>query len=84
MRLFVYDLMTSDVKTRSVTFLTKESSAEQTSSLISKIWLFARSGRFQFSRTYIWKITFHTMRFEAIFVCRMRRIDLATMENREK
>jgi hypothetical protein len=24
--------------------------------------------RFQFSKAYIWKITFHTMSFEAIFV----------------
>jgi hypothetical protein len=24
--------------------------------------------RFQFSKAYIWKITFHTMNFEAIFV----------------
>jgi hypothetical protein len=25
--------------------------------------------RFQFSKTYIWKITFHTVSFEASFVC---------------
>jgi hypothetical protein len=32
--------------------------------------------RFQFSKAYIWKITFHTMSFEAIFVSKMRRIYL--------
>jgi hypothetical protein len=26
------------------------------------------NARFQFSKTYIWKITVHTMSFEAIFV----------------
>jgi hypothetical protein len=26
------------------------------------------NARFQFSKAYIWKITFHTMSFEAIFV----------------
>jgi hypothetical protein len=48
------------------------------SSLISKIWLFARSGvnKFQFSKAYIWKITFHTMSFEEFLFEEMRRIDL--------
>jgi hypothetical protein len=43
-----------------------------TSSLISKIWLFARSGISKISifKSIIWKITFHTMSFEAIFVWR--------------
>jgi hypothetical protein len=27
-----------------------------------------KQDRFQFSKAYIWKITFHTMSFEAIFV----------------
>jgi hypothetical protein len=36
------------------------------SSLISKIWL---------SEAYIWKITFHTMSFEAVFVWTLKKLE---------
>ena len=38
--------------------------------------------RFQFSKAYIWKITFHTMSFEAIFVWKNVK-NWFTMKNRE-